>query len=225
MYRFHPPKIIADPFMPYPQSVYECMDSTLDREELNGGIALDLGSGQGEVTRILAKRATQTIAFDRYPLWHTEAKRRLPEKGLGAIDYVTANLGSALPIPDQSVDRIASSGLTAYIPPTQLPFYMQEIKRVLKPGGSYFEPEMDPRGYWKRHYMDRVRREPKTLTAYLIGTIALAPHLANGTYPHDTHVIEERFQSLGFEQTEYAASQGTTLTGVSVMRFRLRPDA
>jgi hypothetical protein len=73
--------------------------------------------------------------------------------------------------------------------------------------------------------MDRVRREPKTLTAYLIGTIALAPHLANGTYPHDTHVIEERFQSLGFEQTEYAASQGTTLTGVSVMRFRLRPDA
>lgn len=218
-YGFHPEKIEKDPFGPYPASVYDCMESTLNRPQFDVGVGIDLGSGPGDTTRILAKHCQKTIALDSFPFWHSVARVRASNEGIANVDYVTADLGNGIPVGDHTVDLVVSNGLTAFIAPEKMPGYISEIARVLRPGGSYFEPEMDKDGYWRKQYLERVQRDPKLMVSHLIGEIVTAPYLINGHYPHSSRTIEDQFRGMGFGIVEYGDVQGGYITGVSTVCF------
>lgn len=219
MYRFNPDKIVRDPFGPYPASVYQCIEQTLARDEFAGGNGIDLGSGPGDTTRILARRCKQVTAFDLFPFWHEVARARAQEAGIENVDYRVADLGVGIPVADHSVDKVLSNGMTAFIPPENMPRLIGEIARVLKPGGSYFEPEMERNGHWRGEYERRIQFSAKTMAAYLIAEMVTAPHLVGGHYPHSSTDIEKKFRDVGFRVIEYGATEDMRLVGVSTIRF------
>lgn len=98
------------------------------------GVILELGSGGGLDTALLAKRepSTRIIGLDlSLPMLH-RAAQSLDGLGLRHVLYNQA-LAEELPIRDDSVDWVVSNGIFNLSPEKER--ILAEIHRVLKPGG------------------------------------------------------------------------------------------
>jgi ubiquinone/menaquinone biosynthesis C-methylase UbiE len=108
---------------------------------VDGLDVLDLGAGTGRLTLMLAPRVRSIHAFDVSSEMLRVCRERLVASGLSNWDVDVAD-HRQLPIPDHSVDLVVSGWSVAYLavwnPETyrdELAKWMNEMKRVLKPGG------------------------------------------------------------------------------------------
>lgn len=100
-----------------------------------GETVLDVGCGAGFDTLIAARQVGSTgrvISVDMTPAMLEKARASAREAGLANIDF-REGLAEALPAEDASVDVVISNGVINLCPDKMAA--MQEIFRVLKPGG------------------------------------------------------------------------------------------
>ncbi len=119
---------VADPMTRWGATV-------LGRLPLRGDeTVLDAGCGSGRVTEQLAERLPtgRVIALDGSPSMVEAARARLARFG-DRVDYVVADLGRPLPLPDGSVDAVLSTATFHWVPDHDALF--QGLAAATRPGG------------------------------------------------------------------------------------------
>ncbi len=100
-----------------------------------GATVLDIGCGAGFDSFIAARQVGErgrVISVDMTPAMLEKAAAGAREAGIANIEF-REGLAEALPAPDQSIDVVISNGVINLCPDKMV--VMQEVNRVLKPGG------------------------------------------------------------------------------------------
>jgi len=92
---------------------------------------LDLCCGSGQATQFLVERSQQVTGLDASPLSLKRARKNVPE-----ADYVEA-WAEAMPFDDSEFDVVHTSVALHEMTAAQLRAILQEVYRVLKPGGTF----------------------------------------------------------------------------------------
>ncbi len=95
---------------------------------------LDAGCGSGRVTEVLAERLPRgrVIALDGSPAMVEAARERLTRFG-DRVEYVVADLGAPLPIPDAALDAVLSTATFHWVPDHDALF--RRLAAATRPGG------------------------------------------------------------------------------------------
>jgi ubiquinone/menaquinone biosynthesis C-methylase UbiE len=123
----------------YQRNIPRAIDEIINVDGLD---VLDLGAGTGRLTLMLAPRVKSMRAFDASAEMLRVCRERLIASGLSNWQVDVAD-PRQLPIPDDCADLVVSGWSVAYLvvwhPETwrdELQKWMDEMKRVLKPGGQ-----------------------------------------------------------------------------------------
>ncbi len=92
---------------------------------------LDLCCGSGQATRVLVQHSSQVLGLDASPLAIERATQNVPE-----AKYVRG-WAEAMPFEDERFDLVHTSVALHEMRPVQLWRILQEVHRVLKPGGIF----------------------------------------------------------------------------------------
>lgn len=92
---------------------------------------LDLCCGSGQATRFLVTRSQHVTGLDASPLSIRRAKQQVPQ-----AEYVEA-FAEAMPFADRQFDLVHTSVALHEMAPEQLQQILQEVHRVLCPGGYF----------------------------------------------------------------------------------------
>lgn len=92
---------------------------------------LDLCCGSGQATEILVERSHHVTGLDASPFSIKRAQRNVPQ-----AQYVEA-FAEAMPFPDHQFDLVHTSAALHEMQPDQLRKILQEVYRVLQPGGTF----------------------------------------------------------------------------------------
>jgi ubiquinone/menaquinone biosynthesis C-methylase UbiE len=98
------------------------------------GDVLEIGFGTGLNLAYYPERIQNLVAIDANPGVHRLAEKRIKSASL-TVDHRILN-GENLPMPDNSFDSVVSTWTLCSIANVQQA--LQEIHRVLKPGGKFF---------------------------------------------------------------------------------------
>lgn len=131
----------AATFVQHPERLLFDDDAYLDHEtwirpafqrlgDVAGLRVLDLGSGHGMASVVLARRGALLTALDLSYGYLDEARNRAGANGV-AVQFVQAN-GNRLPFADSTFDRIWGSAVLHHL---DIAAAARELKRVLRPGG------------------------------------------------------------------------------------------
>jgi ubiquinone/menaquinone biosynthesis C-methylase UbiE len=107
---------------------------------MSGGAALEIGCGRGVGAELVldAFGAETVDAFDLDLRMVSRARERLRSRARRARFWVGD--ATAIPVPDASYDAVFDFGIIHHIPHWRLA--LDEIRRVLKPGGRLYAEEM-----------------------------------------------------------------------------------
>src|SRR4051794_24301805 len=98
------------------------------------GTIVEIGPGGGRFTEVLLPKCHKFIAVDTSPVMIELLKERFPEET--KIEYHVSK-GRGLPeVGDESVDAAFSYGVFVHLQHWDIFNYLQELNRVLKPGGK-----------------------------------------------------------------------------------------
>ena len=92
---------------------------------------LDLCCGSGQTTRFLVARSRHVTGLDASPRSIQRAQQNVPE-----AEYVQA-FAEAMPLADNHFDLVHTSAALHEMEPAQLEQILQQVHRVLKPGGCF----------------------------------------------------------------------------------------
>ena len=95
---------------------------------------LDLGSGCGFGTAVIAKHAGQVIACDISPAYLEFARRECAELDNIQFEQITSRALS--PLQDRSIDKVISMAVFIHLNLYDIHLYFGEFSRILKPGGK-----------------------------------------------------------------------------------------
>ena len=172
--------------------------SSMERE-IRRMVLLEIGCGNGRMTRELARRFEHVYALD--------ISERMVEQGKGLladIKNVTFVVGNGVDlggISDRQCDFCFSYTVFQHMPTKEVVFdYLEEIYRVLKPGGI---ARIQFNGYWKT----LIERYPKKYLVQFLGTIGIKRESYRFKGYFDTWVgvyiskgsMRRKMQSLGFQ--------------------------
>jgi len=108
-----------------------------------GELVLDAGCGTGRNLARMLEEGARPVGIDFSPAMLRSAHRRVPEVPLAAAD-----LQSPLPFRDATFDAVLCSLVGEHL--ARLEFVLEELRRVLKPGGrlvfSVYHPDMAAAG-------------------------------------------------------------------------------
>lgn len=126
---------------------YDKMDKLLDKlEPTRFKEGLDLGTGTGEMALVLGQRCEHLTAIDVVPSLLGVARKKLTNaKKIGKLsefDIKTMDILD-LQLPEAFVDVVIGNGLQAYLTNEEILIMMEQIRRVLKKGGRYYEYQAD----------------------------------------------------------------------------------
>lgn len=125
---------------------------------------LDVGCGDGSFVRALLDQGADAVGLEVEP----ETLARARASGLEEARLVLGD-GRSLPFPDQSFDAVCCVFSFHHIPAASRPAMIDEIARVLRPGGGFFVFEPQPQGHLSS-VMRRIEDETRVRTdsqAYL----------------------------------------------------------
>src|SRR3989338_2274065 len=101
-------------------------------------MVLDVGCGRGLFSFFLAELGYRVIGLDYIPRVIEINNKEVKAKHLaGRVAFMAGDVFS-IPLADNSIDAITDIGLLHHIDPGDWNKYIQEIGRVLKSGGMYF---------------------------------------------------------------------------------------
>jgi len=103
----------------------------------NYNLALDLGCANGPMTLKLSGHFSRVIGIDISPHMIEIAKKDKKVRGLNNVEFVNADIENGIPCDDSSVSFVVMNFGTASDIPS-LKFVLEEIQRVLMPGGKVF---------------------------------------------------------------------------------------
>ena len=112
----------------------EVIAETLD---IVGKKVIDVGSGEGTVTRVMAKAGAHVIGVDPNP---KQMEKVLAMEPVGGETYIEAP-GEHLPFPDASADIVVYNNSLHHVPVENQRKALEEATRVLKSGGYLFIAE------------------------------------------------------------------------------------
>jgi len=92
---------------------------------------LDLCCGSGQSTQVLVQRSRHVTGLDASPLSLQRARQQVPQ-----ADYVEA-FAEQMPLADDQFDLVHTCAALHEMAPEQLRQILQEVYRVLKPGGWF----------------------------------------------------------------------------------------
>jgi ubiquinone/menaquinone biosynthesis C-methylase UbiE len=92
---------------------------------------LDLCCGSGQTTQFLVAKTPQVTGLDASPLSIDRAKRNVPQA------QFVEGWAEKMPFPDQQFDLVHTSVALHEMEPAQLRQILQEVYRILKPGGTF----------------------------------------------------------------------------------------
>lgn len=112
---------------------------------LNGRKVLDVPTGTGRIALELVQAGAEVTAADLTPamMHHARSKTVSIGIGTGKISFVNAN-GRQLPFPDQYFDVVISIRFLHLIPPSDWPWFLREMRRVVKPEGRVLVQLFNP---------------------------------------------------------------------------------
>jgi ubiquinone/menaquinone biosynthesis C-methylase UbiE len=125
-------------------------EKLLDRADIRRGQrVLEIGCGTGNVLTALGRRRldVEATGIDPDPGALKRARRKAARKKL-PIEYQRAYAG-ALPLPDDSFDRVLSSLMLHHLDDQERARALREARRVLRPGGELHIVDLGGGG--KRH--------------------------------------------------------------------------
>ncbi|MBF0181106.1 MAG: class I SAM-dependent methyltransferase [Magnetococcales bacterium] len=96
-----------------------------------GGVFLEIGCGDGALSRRMARHAREVIAVDVSDVI-SRSQDPLPDN----LRVIVTN-GTGLPLPDDRIDLAYSHQLMEHLHPDDAMAQLQEIHRTLAPGGVY----------------------------------------------------------------------------------------
>jgi SAM-dependent methyltransferase len=166
----------------YPEwkrNVREAFLKILQREHPNK--LLEIGAGTGHDGAFFARQGLDIVCVDLSP----EMVRLCREKGLEAhvMDVIE------LRFPADSFDAVYSFNSLLHVPSAELPVALREVRRVLRPGGSFFlglYGGHDHEGVWNEDTY-----EPKRFFSF-------------HTDEHLLRTVEKTFDVVSFERIDVA---------------------
>jgi SAM-dependent methyltransferase len=96
--------------------------------------ALDVATGAGHTALAFAPHVASVVASDLTPEMLEEAAKLAREKGIGNVETALAD-AEALPFEDARFDLVTCRIAPHHFP--DIPSFVSEVERVLKPGGSF----------------------------------------------------------------------------------------
>lgn len=98
---------------------------------------LDLGCGMGRSLPPLLARAVEVVALDVNPSFLAKASATNEAAvASGQLKIVEANAAEGLPFEAERFDAVICQDMLEYLPAAERPALMEDIRRVLRPGGS-----------------------------------------------------------------------------------------
>lgn len=171
--------------------------------EPEGTVALDLGTGTGDIARELARQgARQVVAADFVPAMLEAAGEKARREGYETIRFTTAD-ALDLPFADETFDCVTSGFLVRNVSNPELAFL--EMHRVLKPGGRVVCLEASRRDDW----LGRLLNRAFGVSARLLGRVVagdadaysyLPDSVAGFATPDELAAVIQR---AGFEHIQY----------------------
>jgi len=171
--------------------------------EPDGAVALDLGTGTGDIARELVRQgARQVVAGDFAPAMLGAAEEKARRKGFESIRFTVAD-ALDLPFADAMFDCVTSGFLVRNVTSPELAFL--EMHRVLKPGGRVVCLEAARRD----DRIGRLLNRAFGVSARILGRIVagdaaayayLPDSVANFATPDELAAIIQR---AGFSQIQY----------------------
>jgi len=129
---------IATKWEEFRQDYYDesIRNKLIDLKIINSNmLVVDLGAGDGYISREVAKIAKKVIAVDISGEMLKELKRKAGDEGIKNIKTVEGD-GLDVPVPDAYGDVVCASMYLHHISEPELA--IKEMKRILKPGGNVF---------------------------------------------------------------------------------------
>lgn len=134
----------------YPQQAIETLRRSSDIEiarELIGPAGkriLDIGCGEGELTRALARDGAEVTGIDPHEGRIEQARAKAAEDGVAVTFEV--GIGEDLPYADGGFDITVLSNSLHHVPADRMGATVAEAARVVAPGGMLYAMEPVPRG-------------------------------------------------------------------------------
>ncbi|HTL71530.1 MAG TPA: class I SAM-dependent methyltransferase [Candidatus Eisenbacteria bacterium] len=104
------------------------------RRFLAGKSVLEIGFGDGYGMNYLADAAAEVTGLDIAPQNIPLARAKYPNPKLRFVHFD----GGRFPFPDGSFDAACTFQVIEHVPEAALPFWLSEIRRVLKEGGQFY---------------------------------------------------------------------------------------
>jgi SAM-dependent methyltransferase len=123
--------------MPTGQDPFSVLDAALDVE---GRVVVDVGCGDGDLVRHLARRGATVIGIETGP----EPLRRARAASVAGDERYLEGIAEDLPLPAAGADAITFINSLHHV--QELDRALQEAARVLRPGGTLYIQEPLARG-------------------------------------------------------------------------------
>jgi SAM-dependent methyltransferase len=107
---------------------------------------LDLGCAAGAITHFLSGLGAETVGVDAEPRAVEKARELFPE-----LEFVVADV-AALPFEDASFDKAVAADLVEHLDDATFDRMLGELRRVLRPGGTFTLYTPNP-----RHVIERLK--------------------------------------------------------------------
>ncbi|MDD4937631.1 MAG: class I SAM-dependent methyltransferase [Candidatus Shapirobacteria bacterium] len=125
-----------------------CLEEKVRENNTKFNIVVDIGCGTGNTLRSIASICNKIRGVDI----SEEAIKKAKEIGIPENARVFVGNAESLPFSDESVDLVVSNGLQYYLNKNQTINFINEIYRILKPGGKFYDS-------W--HYIDNGELFPR----------------------------------------------------------------